>query len=93
MQSTLSRPLPVSRGAWARMQEAIHDAFGALAATLHAAWQRWQARRLRIAEFEALRRLSPGVLRDIGASPEWQGEAQRWREQQSVARDNFLRGL
>jgi hypothetical protein len=55
-------------------------------------WQRWQAARQRAAEFEALRRLSPGVLHDIGALPEWQSAARYWREQRAAERDAMLRG-
>ena len=56
-------------------------------------WQRWQAARQRAAEFEALRRLSPGVLQDIGALPEWQSAARYWREQRAAERDAMFRGL
>jgi hypothetical protein len=82
MDTTLQAPIPVSRPLWLRLQGAVADG-----------WQRWQAARQRAAEFEALRRLSPGVLRDIGALPEWQNAAQYWREQRQAERDAFFRGL
>jgi hypothetical protein len=89
MQTTLSRPVPVSRAAWVRAHDGLLEALRWAAS----AWQRLLASRRRAAEFEALRRLSPAVLRDIGAAPEWVSEAERWRGQQSLARDMFLRGL
>jgi len=89
MQSTVSRPSPLSRVAWLRVADDVQ----AGVAAVHEAWQSWQAARRRAAEFETLRRLSPSVLRDIGADPEWITEAQRWREQHDAARDAFLRGL
>ncbi len=82
MDTTLHRPLPVSRPALARLRDALRDG-----------WQRWQASRRRLAEFEALRRLSPGVLHDIGALPEWQSAAQYWREQRATERDALFRGF
>ena len=82
MDTTLQRPVPVLRPAWMRLQDAV----------VHA-WQRWQAAHQRAAEFEALRRLSPGVLHDIGALPEWQSAAQYWREQRAAERDALFRGL
>ena len=82
MDTTLQCPVPVSRPLWLRLQGAVV-----------AGWQRWQAARQRAAEFEALRRLSPGVLRDIGALPEWQAAAKYWREQRAAERDAFFRGL
>lgn len=89
MQSILSRPVPFSRAAWVRAHEGL---LGVLRWAT-SAWQRLQAARRRAAEFETLRRLSPAVLRDIGAAPEWISEAERWRGQQSLARDAFFRGL
>ena len=82
MDFTLQRPLPVSRSAWLRLQDVVISS-----------WQRWQAARRRAAEFEALRRLSPGVLHDIGALPEWQSAAKFWREQRAAERDALFRGL
>jgi hypothetical protein len=82
MDFTLQRPLPVSRSAWLRLQDVVISG-----------WQRWQAARRRAAEFEALRRLSPGVLHDIGALPEWQSAAKFWREQRAAERDALFRGL
>jgi hypothetical protein len=82
MDTTLQRSLTVSRPVLMRLHEAVVNA-----------WQIWQASRLRAAEFKALRRLSPGVLHDIGALPEWQAAAQYWREQRSVERDTLFRGL
>ena len=82
MDTTLQRPVSVSRPAWMRLQD-----------TVVGGWQRWQAARQRAAEFAALRRLSPGVLRDIGALPEWQSAAQYWREQRATERDAIFRGL
>jgi uncharacterized protein YjiS (DUF1127 family) len=82
MDTTLQRPVSVSRPAPTRLQD-----------TLVSAWQRWQAARRRAAEFEALRRLSPGVLHDIGALPELQSAAKSWREQRAVERDAIFRGL
>ena len=82
MDTTLQRPLSVSRPAWTRLQDAVVSA-----------WQRWQAARQRALEFDALRRLSPGVLHDIGALPEWQSAARYWREQRAVERDTLFRGF
>jgi hypothetical protein len=82
MDTTLQRPIQVSRPLWLRLQGAVVDG-----------WRRWQAARRRAAEFQALRRLSPGVLRDIGALPEWQNAARYWREQREAERDAFFRGL
>jgi hypothetical protein len=81
MDTTLHRSLPVSRPLWVRLRDLWLGG-----------WQRWQASRRRVAEFEALRRLSPGVLQDIGALPEWQNAAQYWREQRSAERDAIFRG-
>ena len=82
MDTTLHRPVPVSRPALSRLRD-----------VLLSGWQRWQASRRRVAEFEALRRLSPSVLNDIGALPEWQNAARYWREQRTAERDALLRGL
>lgn len=82
MDTTLHRPLPVSRAPWVRTRDLVLGL-----------WGRWQASRRRAAEFEALRRLSPGVLQDIGALPEWQNAAQYWREQRSAERDTVFRGF
>jgi hypothetical protein len=81
MDTTLQQPVCVSRPLWTRLQDAVVSG-----------WQRWQRARLQAAEFEALRRLSPGVLRDIGALPEWQNAAQYWREQRTAERDALFRG-
>ena len=80
MDTILQRPVPVSRPLWIRLHDASVNA-----------WRRWQAARQRSAEFEALRRLSPGVLNDIGALPEWQNAARYWREQRAVERDALFR--
>jgi len=82
MDTTLQRSLQVSRPLWLRLQQAVLSG-----------WQRWRAARQRAAEFEALRRLSPGVLHDIGALPEWQSAARYWREQRAAERDVMFRGL
>jgi len=82
MDTILHQPIPVSRSALTRMQDAVLKG-----------WQSWQATRQRAAEFEAMRRLSPGVLNDIGALPEWQSAAQYWREQRAAERDAMFRGL
>jgi hypothetical protein len=82
MDTILQRPVAVSRPALTRVQDAVVRG-----------WQRWQAARQRAAEFEALRRLSPGVLHDIGALPEWQSAARYWREQRAAERDAMFRGL
>jgi hypothetical protein len=82
MDTTLHRPIQVSRPPWLRLQGAVLGP-----------WRRWQAARRRAAEFEALRRLSPGVLRDIGALPEWQNAAKYWREQRAAERDALFRGV
>ena len=81
MDTILQRPITASRPALMRLQDAVVKG-----------WQRWQAARQRAAEFEALRRLSPGVLQDIGALPEWQNAAQYWREQRAAERDAMFRG-
>jgi len=93
MDTTWSRPIPPSRSAWLRVADAALDAAHASAAALRHLWQQGQAARQRAAEFRALRDLSPGVLRDIGASPQWINEAQRWQDQHDVTRAAFLRGL
>lgn len=82
MDTTLQRAIPLSRPTWVR----LHDA-------LVRGWQRWQDARRRAAEFDALRRLSPGVLHDIGALPEWQNAARYWREQRAAERDAMFRGM
>jgi hypothetical protein len=81
MDTILQRPVPVSRPLWIRLQDGAANA-----------WRRWQAARQRHAEFEALRRLSPGVLSDIGALPEWQNAARYWREQRALERDALFHG-
>jgi uncharacterized protein YjiS (DUF1127 family) len=93
MASTWSHPIPVSRAAWLRLGDGVLDAAQASFSALHRLWGRWQAARRREAEFRALRQLSAGVLRDIGVSPEWINEAQRWCDQHHTTRDSFLRGL
>jgi len=93
METTWSRPIPVSRAAWLRIGDGALDAAQVGQSTLHRLWGRWQASRRRAAEFRALRELSPTVLRDIGAAPEWVNEAQRWCDQHQVTRDIFLRSL
>lgn len=82
MESTLRSPISVSRPALVRVQHAVVGV-----------WRRWQAARQEAAEFEALRRLSPGVLQDIGALPEWQSAARYWREQRTAERVAMFRGL
>jgi uncharacterized protein YjiS (DUF1127 family) len=82
MDTTLQSPISVSRPALVRVQDALVKT-----------WQRWQAARRQAAEFEALQRLSPSVLQDIGALPEWQNAARHWREQRAAERDAVLRGL
>jgi uncharacterized protein YjiS (DUF1127 family) len=93
METTWSRPIPLRRAAWLRFGDGVLDAAAALPLALRRTWQRWQAMRLRAAEFRALRDLSPSVLRDIGASPETIQQAQRWTDQHDVTRDTFLRSL
>jgi hypothetical protein len=82
MDTTLQRSVQVSRPLWLRLSGLLVEG-----------WRRWQAARQRAAEFEALRRLSPGVLHDIGALPEWQAAAQHWREQRAAERDALLHRL
>jgi hypothetical protein len=82
MDTTLQSPISVSRPALVRVQDALVKT-----------WQRWQASRRQAAEFEALRRLSPSVLQDIGALPEWQSAARYWREQRAAERGAMFRGL
>ena len=89
MDSILNRPLHVSRPAWDRVRDGFVDVLHGL----QRVWQRWQAARRRSAEFEALRRLSPGVLHDIGALPEWQSAAKYWREQRAAEREALFRGF
>ena len=93
METTWSRPLPVSRALWLRIGDGLLDASSAALLALRQLLQRWRAAQRRAAELRALRELSPSVLRDIGASPEWIQEAQRWREQRDANRDPYLRGL
>jgi uncharacterized protein YjiS (DUF1127 family) len=91
METTLNCPVPVSRGLWSRLFDAVVGATSWLGATVRGQWQRWQAARLRDAELRALRELSPSVLRDIGAAPESIYEAQRRSERPLSARDAALR--
>ncbi|HEY6513428.1 MAG TPA: DUF1127 domain-containing protein [Burkholderiaceae bacterium] len=93
MQTTWSRPIPLRRAAWLRFGDGLVDVAEALPSALRRSWQRWQAMRLRAAEFRALRDLSPSVLRDIGIAPETIQQAQHWSDQHEVTRDTFLRGL
>ena len=93
MESTWSRPFPVSRAAWLRIGDGVLDAVQSGRSTLFQLWGRWQASRRREAEFRALRQLSASVLRDIGVAPEWINEAQRWCDQHHTTRDSFLRSL
>ena len=89
MDSTFNRSISLSRPLWVRMQDAGAGVLGGV----QRGWQRWQAARRRAAEFEALRRLSPAVLHDIGALPEWQSAAKYWREQRAAERDALFRGF
>lgn len=93
METTWSRPVPVSRAVWLRLGDSALEAAQAGVSTLHRLWGRWQVSRQRAEELRALRQLSPSVLRDIGAAPEWISEAQRWQDQHDATRDAFLRGL
>src|SRR5262245_55775661 len=92
MASTV-HPIPLTPASRLRVAEGLRDGAQAGIGALHDAWQRWQGLRRQAAQLRALRQLSPSVLRDIGADPEWVNEAQRWREQHDAARDAFLRGL
>ncbi|HEX6018852.1 MAG TPA: DUF1127 domain-containing protein [Burkholderiaceae bacterium] len=91
METTLCRPVPVSRAVWLRLGDGVLDALAAVYSALRRLWGRWRAARRRAAEFRALRELSPSVLRDIGAEPEMLQQVQRWRERYGAAHDNFLR--
>ena len=91
--TTWSRPLPLSRGIWARVADAVADASIAALTALETALQRWSLDRRRVREQRALRQLSPNVLRDIGAPPEWINEAREWREQRDRAYNALLRNL
>lgn len=93
METTWSRPIPVSRAPWLRIGDGVFGTASSVLSALRRLLQRWHAARRRAAELRALRELSPSVLRDIGASPEWIQEAQRWREQREANRDPYLRGL
>jgi uncharacterized protein YjiS (DUF1127 family) len=93
METTWSRPIPVSRAVWLRIGDGVLDGASFAWSTLRLLWSRWQATRRRAAEFRALRELSPNLLRDIGAEPQSIHQAQHWSEQHDVARDAFLRGL
>jgi len=93
MESAWTRPIALSRAPWLRAADGVEDAARSLGVSLRAAWLRWQASRRRAAEWRALRQLSPSVLRDIGAGPEWEQAIQDWRERHDAARDSFLRGL
>ena len=93
METTWSRPIPVSRAAWLRVGDGALVAASSTLSTLHRLWGRWQASRRRGAEFRALRELSPTMLRDIGATPEWINEAQRRCDQHHTTIDTFLRSL
>jgi hypothetical protein len=91
--TTWSRPLPLSRGVWARLADAVADASIAALTALEMAVQRWRLERRRAREQRALRQLSPSVLRDIGAPPEWINEARDWRDQRERAYNALLRNL
>jgi hypothetical protein len=91
--TTWSRPLPLSRGIWARVADAVADASIAALTALEMAVQRWTLARRRAQEQRALRQLSPSVLRDIGAPPEWINEAGEWRAQRDRAYNALLRNL
>jgi hypothetical protein len=91
--TTWSRPLPLSRSAWARVADAVADASIAALTALELAVQRWSLARRREREQAALRQLSPSVLRDIGAPPEWINEARDWRAQRERAYNALLRNL
>jgi uncharacterized protein YjiS (DUF1127 family) len=93
MTSTLSRPIPVSRDAVSRLGDAAVHAVLAMGSALRAALERLQEQRHRAQQLQALRRLSPHVLHDIGAPHEWINEAARWREEHDCTRDSFLRNL
>jgi uncharacterized protein YjiS (DUF1127 family) len=93
MESTWSRPIPLSRAVWLRIGDGVLDAAHACVSTMRRLWVGWQASRRRAVELRALRQLSPTVLRDIGVEPQWINEAQRWHDQHNAARSNFLRGL
>jgi uncharacterized protein YjiS (DUF1127 family) len=93
MESTWSRPIPLSRATWLRVADILFGVVHSGAAAPRRLWRRWQASSRRAAELRALRDLSPGVLRDIGASPQWVSEAQRWHDQHDLTREAFLRGL
>ena len=93
MESTWSRPIPLSRAVWLRLGDGVLDVAQSSLSALHQLWGRWRAARQRTAEDRALRELSPTVLRDIGVEPERVHEAQRWRDSHDATRDTLLRSL
>ena len=93
MATTCSHPLPATRAASPRLGHVALELGPHVVCTLERWHLRWQASRLRAAELRALRDLSPKVLRDIGAAPEWINHAQRWCDQHDATRDTFLRSL
>jgi hypothetical protein len=93
METAWPRSLPLSRGLLARLADVVADAAIAALTSWEMALLRWQTHRRLVQQQRALRRLSPAVLRDIGAPPEWINEATRWRDEQSAARVNLLSHL
>jgi hypothetical protein len=84
--STLARPLLLHRPWPQRLFERLSQAGATGLAVLHGWSVRWhQARRLR-REHEALRELDPATLRDLGAPPWLQADAQAYRESQRFER-------
>ncbi|KAB2875504.1 MAG: hypothetical protein IT503_09050 [Burkholderiaceae bacterium] len=91
METSLCRPVPVSRAVWLRLGDGVFDATAWPRSVLRALWVRWQAERRQAAEFRALRELSASVLRDIGVDPETMHRVRHRRQQDELVRDSFLR--
>ena len=91
MQTTWSRPTPLSRGAAARIADLLAQALMAVAHASLRQWRKWQASRRHALEMKALRQLSPSVLRDIGAPAEWILESERWCSHEAAVRSTLLR--
>lgn len=67
MESTLSQPILVSRPTWVRASDRLSSALHAFGAALAYQLARWREERQHARDRDALRHLSPWILRDIGA--------------------------
>ena len=92
MDSSLPHPIVVSRPAWARAVQPLRQWLQRVAAAL----DRWRINRRVIRQRErdrqAMRQISPHLLRDIGAPDEMLDEARRWQGSQRLGRSGRFRG-